>query len=138
MKIPADLPRIEIVHDLAEADKFCNHDGTRLERIGEETAEQLDLIPTMLRVLKHIRYKYGCPCCRQGIKAAPVPAHILPKSKASPALLAHIVTVKYVDALPLYRQEAQFARLGEDLPRNGGELDGQARRVRGADHQYAE
>jgi transposase len=70
-----------------------------------------------MEVLKHIRFKYGCPCCRQGVKIAPVPPHILPKSKASPSLLAHIVTAKYVDALPLHRQEGQFARLGVDLPR---------------------
>jgi Transposase IS66 family len=70
-----------------------------------------------MQVLKHIRYKYGCPCCRQGVRIAPVPPHILPKSKASPSLLAHIVAAKYVDALPLHGQEAQFPRLGVDLPR---------------------
>jgi hypothetical protein len=46
-----------------------------------------------------------------------VPAHILPKSKASPSLLAHIVTAKYVYGLPLHRQEAQFRRLGVELSR---------------------
>jgi transposase len=115
--IPAGLPRVEIVHDLAEAEKICPHDGTALVRIGEECSEQFHFIPAVVEVLKHIRYKYGCPCCRQGVKIAPVPAHILPKSKASASLLAHIVTAKYVDALPLHRQEAQFARLGVDLPR---------------------
>jgi transposase len=116
-KIPAGLPRVEVVHDLTEAEKFCAHDGTALVRIGEETSEQFHFIPATMEVLKHIRLKFGCPCCRQGVKIAPVPAHILPKSKASPSLLAHIVTAKYVDALPLHRQEAQFARLGVDLPR---------------------
>jgi transposase len=116
-KIPADLPRVEVPHDIAEKEKFCPHDGTALVRIGEETSEQFEFIPAKMQVLKHIRYKYGCPCCRQGVRIAPVPLHILPKSKASPSLLAHIVTAKYVDALPLHRQEAQFARLGVDLPR---------------------
>lgn len=116
-KIPAGLPRVEVVHDLAEAEKFCTHDGAALVRIGEEISEQLHFIPATMEVLKHIRFKYGCRCCRQSVKIAPVPAHILPKSKASPSLLAHIVTAKYVDALPLHRQEAQFARLGVDLPR---------------------
>jgi transposase len=68
------------------------------------------------QVLKHIRHKYACACCRQGVKIAPVPAHILPKSKAPPGLLAHVVTAKYVDALPLRPQEVQFARLRVDLP----------------------
>lgn len=116
-KIPADLPRAEVPHDIAEGEKFCPHDGTALVRIAEETSEQFEFIPAKMQVLKHVRYKYGCPCCRQGVKIAPVPPHILPKSKASPSLLAHIVTAKYVDALPLHRQEAQFARLGVDLPR---------------------
>jgi transposase len=116
-KIPADLPRVEVPHDVAEEEKFCPHDGTALVRIGEETSEQFEFIPAKMQVLKHIRYKYGCPCCRQGVMIAPVPPHILPKSKASPSLLAHIVTAKYVDALPLHRQEVQFARLGVDLPR---------------------
>jgi transposase len=116
-KIPAHLPRVEVPHDIAEEEKFCPHDGTALVRIGEETSEQFEFSPAKMQVLKHIRYKYGCPCCRQGVRIAPVPPHILPKSKASPSLLAHIVTAKYVDALPLHRQEAQFARLGVDLPR---------------------
>jgi transposase len=116
-KIDSRLPRIEVIHDLPEREKVCLHDGTVLERIGEETAEQLHFVPAQVKVFKHIRYKYGCPCCRQGVKTAPVPAQILPKSKASPSLLAHIVTAKYVDAIPLHRQEAQFARLGVDLPR---------------------
>ena len=45
------------------------------------------------------------------------PEHILPKTNASPGLLAHLVTGKYVDSLPLYRQEAVFERHGVRLPR---------------------
>ena len=90
-KIDSQLPRIEVIHDLPESEKVCPHDGTALERIGEETAEQLHFVPAQVKVLKHIRFKYGCPCCRQGVRTAPLPAHILPKSKASPSLLAHIV-----------------------------------------------
>jgi transposase len=116
-KIDDKLPRVEVIHDPSEGDKICPHDGTALTRIGEETSEQLHIIPAVMQVLKHIRYKYACPCCRQGIRTAALPAHILPKSKASPSLLAHIVTGKYVDGLPLNRQEAQFARLGIELSR---------------------
>jgi transposase len=116
-KLAAELPRIEIVHDLPEAEKRCAQDGTALERIGEEIAEQLDFQPARLRVLRHIRPKYACPCCRAGVKIAPVPSQLLPKSLAAPSLLAHIVTAKYVDGLPLHRQEAQLARLGVTLGR---------------------
>jgi transposase len=112
-----DLPRVEVVHDLADHEKVCAKDGTALERIGEEISEQLDYKPAQVRVLRHIRPKYACPCCREGVKIAPVPLTLFPKSLATPALLAHIVTAKFVDGLPLYRQEAQFARLGVTLGR---------------------
>jgi transposase len=115
--LPSDLPRIEIVHDLPEAEKRCVEDGAALEVIGEERAEQLDYAPAKLRVIRHIRLKYACPCCHQGVKVAPAPAQLFPKSNATPSLLAHITTAKYVDGTPLHRQEAQFARLGVALPR---------------------
>lgn len=46
------------------------------------------------------------------------PRKPLPKSNASAGLLAHIVVAKYLDALPLHRQESIFNRIGVDLPRN--------------------
>ncbi len=116
--ISKDLPRMAVEHDIPEAEKVCPFDGTALERMTPETSEQLDIIPGKVRVLVHQRHKYVCPCCRRGVKVAPVPPHILPKSKASPSLLAHIVTAKYVDATPLHRQEAQLARMGIELPRS--------------------
>jgi hypothetical protein len=51
------------------------------------------------------------------VKIAPVPAQILPRSNAAPGLLAHLITAKYVDSLPLHRQERIFARHGVALPR---------------------
>lgn len=111
------LPRVDIVHDLAADEKLCPHDGTPLVRVGEETSEQTDYVPATLRVLRHIRYKYGCPCCKSFMKTAAKPEQVLPKSNAAPSLLAQVTTSKYVDGMPLYRQQAQFARLGLELPR---------------------
>lgn len=116
-KLSVALPRVEVLHDLSEADKICPADGTVLERIGQETSEQLEMIPAQIRVLRHIRPKYACPCCRAGVKIAPVPAMLFPKSIATPSLLAQIATAKFVDGTPLYRQEPQFARLGIPLGR---------------------
>lgn len=115
--LSAALPRVEVLHDLPDDQKVCPHDGTTLERIGAETSEQLDYIPAVVRVLKHIRPKYACPCCRQGVKIAPVPLTLFPKSLATPSLIAHIVTAKFVDGTPLYRQEPQFGRMGIPLGR---------------------
>jgi transposase len=109
--IPAEFPRIPVVHDIAEADKICPHDGTALKVIGQETAERYDYVPPQLRVLVDQRLKYACPCCHQGVKIAPLPPRLLPKSMAAPSLLAHITTAKFVDGLPLTRQSKQFERL---------------------------
>ena len=117
-KIPKNLPRIDIFHDLPEEEKICEKDGTALTRIGEITSEQLDYVPAKLRVLRHVRYKYACHCCGLTLKTADRPKTLLPKSLASPSLLAHITTAKYVDGLPLHRQEKQFSRLGITLGRS--------------------
>jgi transposase len=116
-KLDADLPRVDVVHDLPDEEKVCATDGTALQRIGEEISEQLDFKPAQVRVIRNIRPKYACPCCKSGVTIAPVHLQLLPKSLATPALLAHITTTKFVDAVPLYRQETQFKRLGVPLGR---------------------
>lgn len=114
--IPADFPRIELPPlDVAQADRFCPHDGTELEVIGAETSERYHYVAPKLEVHVQRRLKRACPHCHQGVKIAPLPPHILPKSKASASLLAHITTAKYVDGLPLTRQTKQFERLGVNL-----------------------
>jgi transposase len=115
--LPAWIPRVEILHDLPEDQKRCTDDGAALERIGEEVSEQLEFVPAKLRVLRHVRPKYACPACKTGIHTAALPPQPIPKSLASPTLLAHIAVSKYADGLPLYRQEAMFRRLGIELPR---------------------
>jgi transposase len=116
-RIPAELPREEIVHDLAGADKICPHDGTVLKCIGAETSEQLDIVPTQIKVLHHIRKKYACPCCERHVVTAPKPQQPIEKSLAAPGLLAYVATQKYVDALPLYRQTEIFKRIGVEIDR---------------------
>jgi transposase len=115
--LPANLPRTEVIHDLPEEQKICASDGTKLTRIGEETSEQLEFKPAQARVIRHIRPKYACPCCKTGVVVAPAPTQLFPKSIATPSLLAQIATAKFVDGTPLYRQEPQFARIGIPLGR---------------------
>jgi transposase len=113
--IPADFPRDEVIHDIADADKICPHDGTPLKPMGAETALRYHFKRPELRVKEHKRLKYSCSKCRQCVKIAPLAPHILPKSMAEPSLLAQITVAKYVDGLPLNRQSQQLARLGLDL-----------------------
>jgi transposase len=76
-----------------------------------------------VRVLRHIRYKYACKRCEgveddgPTVKIAPPPVALIPKSNVTEGLLAHIVISKFVDGLPLYRQEKIFARMGLELSR---------------------
>ncbi len=114
--LPDHLPRIDVMHELPEAERHCPHDGALLVAISDVISEQLDIIPAQIRVLRHIRKTYACDCGRC-IKTAPLPAQPIPKSLASPGLLAHITVAKYQDALPLYRQEQILQRIGVDIPR---------------------
>ncbi len=116
-RLPEHLPRKEIIIDLDEKDKVCIHDGARLEKIGEEVSEKLEIIPAEVFVEKTIRYKYACPCCDEGMKTASVPVSLLPKTMASASLVAYIIISKFMDGLPLYRQETIFARIGAILTR---------------------
>lgn len=110
--IPPEFPRVPQVVDIPEEEKTCPHDGTALEVIGAEKSERYDYVPPQLRVIVQERLKYACPCCHQGVKVAPLPVQLLPKSMASASLLAHITTTKFVDGVPLTRQCKQFDRLG--------------------------
>ncbi len=121
--LPEELPRVDVIHDIPDDEKQCAC-GSELSRIGEAVLEQLNYIPARLEVLRHIRPKHACKTCEgvetEGatVKIAPVPKQIIEKSIASPGLLAHIITAKFVDALPFYRQEKQFARLGYEISRS--------------------
>ena len=111
-RIPKSLPRVEKIIALDGKDRICPHDGTELEEIGEESSEQLEIIPAQVRVIKTIRKKYACPRCHGGVKIPELPPALLPKSMASPSLIAYIIMAKYGDSLPLYRQERIFERMG--------------------------
>ncbi len=118
VSIPEELPREDIIHDLSEEDKVCPRDGTELDLIGSDDLEQLDIIPAQIKVIRHRRLKYACPCCEEHVKTAARSVKLpIEKSIASPGLLAYVATQKYCDALPLYRQTEMFKRIGIHLDR---------------------
>lgn len=113
----------DIVHDLGEDEKKCLCGATR-SRIGEEVLHKLDVIPAQLVGERHIRYKYACKSCEGveneeegAVKIAPPPEQLIPKSMATPGLLAYLATGKFVDHLPFYRMESLFSRMGASLSR---------------------
>jgi len=120
--LPESLPRVEVVHDLSEEEKHCNC-GHLMSRIGEDVSEKLDIIPARIRVIRHIRYKYACKGC-EGIESeggavsiAHLPPQLIPRGIATPGLLSYILISKFADALPFYRQEKIFARIGVEIGR---------------------
>lgn len=115
--LPKELPRIEVHLEISEADRTCSVHGCAMKEMGTETSEQLDVIPAVVRVIENIRHKYCCPQCDGNIKIAPLKPQLLPKSIATPGLLAHIAVCKYEDGLPLYRQEDILNRSGVELSR---------------------
>jgi len=115
--LPAHLPRENVIHDVADHEKICTC-GCLRTKIGEEISEQLEVIPAQLKVIRHVRYKYGCRRCEEGIITAPMPKQPLPKGIPTAGLLAHICVAKFDDHLPLYRQSEIWERLGVDLPRS--------------------
>ncbi len=113
--LPKDLPRVVIEHDLDDKQCGC---GAEKVCIGTKTSEQLDIIPAQVFVIEHRRHSYKCPSCVDAApETVPMPVQPIPKSIASPGLLAHVAVAKYDDGLPLYRQSKQFERIGIDLSR---------------------
>ena len=121
--IPEHFPRVEVIHDISEEEKRCAC-GQQKTCSGKEISEQIDIIPAKVKVIRNIRLKYVCRNCEgveadePAVKIAPLPKQIIPKSMATPGLLSHIFTAKFVDALPFYRQEKQFLRLGIEISRS--------------------
>ena len=119
---PKEIPREDFIHDLTDAEKVCAC-GCQMEKCGEEVKEKLDIIPAKLIVERHIRPKYTCKKClnsgeiKNAFRMAENPPEILPKSIATAGLFAHVLTNKFCDHLPYYRQENIFQRHGMDISR---------------------
>jgi len=113
--LPAELPRVVILHDVPEADRFCAC-GTPMVLMGQQISEQLDIVPMQIRVLQHVRNTYGCPVSEHAPVTAPVPVQPLPKSNASADFLAMLLITKFVDGLPLTRFNKVLTRHGAMVP----------------------
>jgi transposase len=115
--LPKDLPRKRIVHEVAAEDKVCPECGADKKRIGEEVSEQIEYVPASLFILEHVRPKYACPCCQEHVVVAQKPGKVIEKGLPGPGLVAHVITSKYCDHLPLYRQQFMYARHGLEISR---------------------
>jgi transposase len=98
-----------VLHDVPEEDRTCNC-GRAKTKIGEDVTEQLDYIPGKIEVLRHIYPKYACSCCKDGVTTAPTASGPIAGGLAAPGLLAYVVVSKFVEHMPLYRQQDELAR----------------------------
>lgn len=117
-----DLPIREIICESAPQDQYCLQCGTALKPIGKETVrEELEYIPAKLQIVRYIRMAYECPKCKHTdhpyIQKALTPSSLMNHSLASPSSVANVMYQKYVNSVPLYRQEKDWERLGIALTR---------------------
>jgi transposase len=105
--LPAHLERRDIILEPGMAEG--------LKKIGEEVTEELEYEPGKLFVNRYVRPKY-VNADNTGILVGSMPDRPLPKAIAGPGLLAQIVIDKYVDHLPLHRQQERFKRDGVNIP----------------------
>lgn len=109
-------PHLERVEVVVEPEELPEHAGKRKILIGEDVSERLDVVPAKFRVIVTRRPKYVFKN-EDGVIQAPAPAHIIEGGIPTEALLAQIAVSKYADGLPLYRQEAIYARDKVELDR---------------------
>ncbi|MBI5792661.1 MAG: IS66 family transposase [Rhodocyclales bacterium] len=112
--LPPHLPRRDVHHEPQSTACGC---GCQMQRIGEDVAEKLDYQPGVFTVERHVRGKWVCRQCDKLVQAA-VPAHVIDKGIPTVSLLAQVLVAKFLDHLPLYRQEAVFERAGHLIARS--------------------
>jgi len=122
-ELTANLPEEPVIYDLPDAEKYTK-DGRPLKCIGTDLVRsELVREPARVYVKKYYCRTYADPAVEAqtgsaDIRRAEVPAPLLPHSYASPSVVTDIAVKKYADALPLYRQEQMWKRLGVELKRN--------------------
>lgn len=118
--LPEHLQRREVIHDLTDAEKLCPCCGQSRVCIGEQTAEQLDLEPVAFFVIRTIKKSYACRHCDPAIvpveqrlrTAGPLNVGPIPRGLCGPGLLAHAITAKFADHVPVHRLAGQLTRSG--------------------------
>ena len=116
------LPVERIEYELPESERKCPDCGEVMRDIGVTVRDELEIIPAKVIHKEHAVHAYGCGKCEKKggsahIIRAQAPAPLISGSLASPSAVAHIATQKFVNGMPLYRQEKGFGYDGVVLPR---------------------
>jgi len=122
-ELAAHLPIVDVLCELEPQDRVCPHCAGELRPLSKEMVrEELQYIPAQMQVNRYYAQSYVCKCCEKEtgqatIVKAPVPQPVIKKSMASASTVAHVMYQKYVNALPLHRQEKDWANQGVMLSR---------------------
>lgn len=119
---PRRQPAVKVLETVTERlepeEKVCPHCGKEKCEIGCEKSERYEYVPA--KVIRHeiVRPKLACVCGQAGVSIAPLPPTVVAQGQPGASLVAHVLLSKYVDHLPLYRQQQQFERLGVNFPKS--------------------
>jgi transposase len=114
-RLPPALPRE--IETLDPPETACPDCGGTLAQLGEDVSEMLEYVPAHFKVIQTVRPKLCCTRC-DSILQQPAPHRPIAGGMAGPGMLAHVITGKYADHLPLYRQSEIYEREGIDLERS--------------------
>lgn len=117
------LPEEEVLLELPEEQLVCGKCGGKMKPIGKKfLRHEMQIIPKQIKLLAYYAVTYACDKCEKDtgfahIASVKPPVPLMKHSLASPSTVAYIMTQKYVDGLPLARQEKIWAREGICLSR---------------------
>ena len=116
------LPVERIDYELSETERACSQCGQIMREMGVEVRKELKLIPAKVVVVEHTTHTYACRNCEQNGTKVPfakgiAPTPLISGSLASPSLVAHIATQKYLSGMPIYRIENGFRYDGVNISR---------------------
>jgi transposase len=114
----------EIHYELSKDERICERCGGEMNEMGTDVREEIAIIPVQIKLIKHVQHKYVCEneACADdadsvNIVKARAPEPPIPHSPAGASMIAHVMSRKYSEHVPLYRQEQQFGYNGIDIPR---------------------
>ena len=122
-ELAKDLPVEEVVFSLPESQCTCGKCGGRFHQIGKKLVRrEMIIIPQVEKILEYYSCTYACDKCEKEtgyahIISTKTPPPLMKHSLASPSTVADVITKKYVDGLPLARQEKIWKRQGVELSR---------------------
>jgi transposase len=114
-QFPAHWPRERVEHKAPCVCKNCG--GTKLVCLGITEREVMEYVPSYFKVIIHCRPKMSCRSC-ESVMQPPMPSLPITRGMAGPATLAHVLTSKFCDHVPLNRQVGIYARVGADIDKS--------------------